>query len=251
MARDFNGTSSDYLNFADNTALDLTTVFTISAKVYLDSFQNDSVVWAKSKDDDDSGPFSGALWFGVTSSGKLEIVLRKVEAIIDSGAETVSTGSWFDWAVTHTGTSYKFYVNGVLSSDKTSGNNAANNAFDLEIGWNGRIVSGDFDEFVDGRIAEVAAWKRALSGEEVAGLADGFSALFYPNSLSAYIPIIGRYSPEIELVGGNTGTVNGTTAASHPRIIYPTSKQIRGIATAAAGTVVQDLIQSGVIPFAR
>lgn len=88
----------------------------------------------------------------------------------------------------------------------------------------GSVTAG---RFMSGRIAEAGIWNVALTDAEVAVLADGFSPLFVrPQSLVAYWPMIGRYSPEIDKRGGFGMTlVNSPTAADHPRIIYPSKKR--------------------------
>jgi hypothetical protein len=62
----------------------------------------------------------------------------------------------------------------------------------------------------------------------------GYSPLFVrPQSLVAYWPLIGRNSPELELIGGQGGTLTGTTQAEHPRIIRPKRRQPFGITATA------------------
>ena len=75
-------------------------------------------------------------------------------------------------------------------------------------------------------VAEVGIWNIALSADDAASLAKGFSPLMVrPASLVAYYPLVGRYSPEIELKAGNNGTVSAATQADHPRVIYPSPPQ--------------------------
>ena len=54
-------------------------------------------------------------------------------------------------------------------------------------------------------------------------------------------------------VGGGTGTNSGTpVVAAHPRMFYPSRKQMELIAAGGApATAIKDLIYSGFIPFAR
>lgn len=78
----------------------------------------------------------------------------------------------------------------------------------------------------DGRVAEVAIYNVALTDSEVAQLALGYSPLLVRSeSLAAYWPCVGRYSPEIDLVGNFPMTLtNGPSAADHPPgIIYPSN----------------------------
>lgn len=75
-------------------------------------------------------------------------------------------------------------------------------------------------QFLDGQVAEVAVWNVALSDAEVALLASTRVSpfLIHPESLVFYAPLIGQFSPEIDIKGGLTLTVTGATAAAHPRI---------------------------------
>lgn len=91
------------------------------------------------------------------------------------------------------------------------------------------------DLTTDGRIAEFAKWNRVLTAAEAAILGAGYSPLFIPNGLVLYAPLIGRFSPELDVIGGTTGTVSGGTGtANHPRIIYPARNQTRFPGAAAA-----------------
>lgn len=108
--------------------------------------------------------------------------------------------------------------------------------------------SGDYD----GLIAEVAVWNRVLSADEIAILSDAFSPAFIPNGLVFYAPLMGNYSPEIDLRYGTTGSFTGTAKANHPRIIYPGSTHNRWWSTNAVTTSIKDLIGGfGFIPFSR
>ena len=82
---------------------------------------------------------------------------------------------------------------------------------------------------MDGKIAEVAVWNVALTDDEVLMLSLGFSPLLIrPGNLISYWPIIGRTSPEIDIVGGNALTVNGSAPVSaHPRVFMPRRRQLK------------------------
>lgn len=89
--------------------------------------------------------------------------------------------------------------------------------------------------YMSGNIAESAMWNAILTAAEAQSLAAGYSPLLIrPQSLVAYWPLIGRTSPEIDIVGGyNMTLVNTPTTAAHPRIIYP-GRQIYTPPTVAA-----------------
>jgi hypothetical protein len=107
--------------------------------------------------------------------------------------------------------------------------------------FNGSSVTGNFANstlyfmsrggaslFGAGRIAEVAIYGGLLlTADEAVALAKGFSPeLVRPTALEAYWPIIGRSSPEVELMAGASATVTGATATEHPRIISPIGGQL-------------------------
>ncbi len=82
-------------------------------------------------------------------------------------------------------------------------------------------------QVLTGNLAEVGIWNVSLTAAELAILSKGYSPLFVgPSALVAYWPIVGRTSPEINLVGGGNGTLTGTANAAHPRIIMPSRPMI-------------------------
>lgn len=90
---------------------------------------------------------------------------------------------------------------------------------------------------INGSMAETAVWNVALTDDEVLSLARGVSPrLVRPTGLVAYWPLVGRFSPELDL--GNTGayplTMTGTMAtADHCRVAYA-AKPLDGYAAPAA-----------------
>lgn len=91
-----------------------------------------------------------------------------------------------------------------------------------------------FELFWNGQIAEAAVWNASLTDAEIIALSNGYSPLLIrPANLVRYIPILGRNSPELELISANNMTITGTTTTAHPPMIYPT-QPISGFAAAAA-----------------
>lgn len=90
---------------------------------------------------------------------------------------------------------------------------------------------------MDGAIAEVGIWNVALSDSDVALLAKGVSPLMvHPESLVFYAPLIGQYSPEIELRSARNLTLTGTpTQSAHPPIFYIPHRESPFHAVAVAG----------------
>jgi hypothetical protein len=79
------------------------------------------------------------------------------------------------------------------------------------------------DGSAQARLAEYAVWNSAAaSASDIAALAAGVSPmLVMPHSLQDYMPLHGLHSPEPNLLNTASGTVTGTTATDHPRIIRP------------------------------
>lgn len=90
------------------------------------------------------------------------------------------------------------------------------------IGVNENGATVTLYQYMSGSIAEVGIWNVELTDAEIAILALGYSPLLIrPQSLVAYWPLIGRTSPEIDIVGGYDMTLNnGPTTAAHPPILY-------------------------------
>ncbi len=113
----------------------------------------------------------------------------------------------------------------------------------------GSSSSDDSGKYVRGSVAEVGIWDIALSDAEVLELAAGYSPLCVrPDSLVAYWPLVGRYSPEISLINATHNlTVTGATASAHPRIIYPTRQRFSfPVAAPPAGGVGTRMLLTGV-----
>ena len=87
--------------------------------------------------------------------------------------------------------------------------------------------------YFSGLIAEAAIWNVALTDDEVAILAKGFSPLFVrPESLIFYVPLI--QSADKDIVGGLSLTATNTpTVGAHPRVFYPSSPIMLGVPAAA------------------
>lgn len=65
-------------------------------------------------------------------------------------------------------------------------------------------------------------WNVALSDTDAAVLALGYSPLLVRRSaLVSYWPLLGFYSPEIDLLSSTGITLTGTTQSAHTRVFYP------------------------------
>lgn len=127
-------------------------------------------------------------------------------------------------AVWISNSSRKAYINGgsVGSNASTRTLNAPNNTI------LGQLPDGTAS--LAGMLAEAAIWNIDLSADDAKALGDGASPLIVrPDKLVAYWPILGRYSPEIDLLNAaHNLTVTGATAGNdHPPMFGPRQHQRR------------------------
>lgn len=220
MARSLNG-SSDYLRYsgAPVTAAPLTmgcwakrpgagdaggNLMGIYQSGYVNNWHQFSLKWS-------------------ISAGANAIISANAGGASSAGIATVTRaiGDWPDdtWqhvaAVFESSTSRYAYGGGVAGTQNTTSItpaslNRTNMGFQDNASGSG---------FALGSFAEAALWNVALTTAEIAALAAGVCPLLVrPTSLVSYWPIIGQYSPEIDMKGGYGLTVTGTSTANHPRI---------------------------------
>jgi hypothetical protein len=163
-------------------------------------------------------PVSGQAW-GISAHGGLA---NDPILAIQTGASTFSTTSAYSantWThacgVFNSTTSRTAYKDAVAGSTATSLENAATAATQVIIG--SIRASGNFSQYLNGLIAEVGIWNAALTADEIASLADGFTCdKVRPQSLVFYAPLIRDLQ---DVRGGLTITNNNTaTVANHPRV---------------------------------
>lgn len=155
----------------------------------------------------------------MNASGQACTRARSIAAGINQACYTgsgMSNGAWHSVAGVHASTSSAFaYLDGTKSTEATSAVTPINIDSIQVSGFAGA------NSIWDGELCEVAWWSRVLLDEEITGLANGFSALFYPEGLVFYHP--GRHVNETVDYYGLTLSKTGTPAkADHPSIIYPT-----------------------------
>lgn len=236
MARLFDGTD-DWINDAGKH---YGPTMSVSAWIYLDNFSVSRIFcgeWANA-----GNTWIIYFWY----QPALRFALNGgSDAYFTFGSDP--SGAWHHYLITNNGsTAPVFYFDGVLQTTTGTAQTWSSTANDFQIGkWIPTL-------HLIGKVAEPAIYSVVLTQAEATSLAKGFSPMMVrPQSLSSYKPLGGRFSPEIDLKSGNGGTVNGATYFEHPRIIRPTSAQIRRFGGAAAATSIKDLIQAGMIPFSR
>ena len=261
MARDFDKTTTNYLDLGTggiNPVLSGASALSIHAWVNFDTTDigaNDNRIVNIDIDADSTG--IALIINGVDGLNSVRIAGRSVstDAIqAKNGAAGLAASTWHSvgGVMDIGGDAITPYQNGVADGGGavTFGNTTYTTGTPTIVdqisgGRNPPTTTNMFD----GRIAEVAIWTVDIGAAGFATLGDGFSALFVrPESLVFYMPLIGRTSPEIEIISGKNGTIAGTVAnAVHPRIIYPSPAQIRRFG-GIAGTSISPSISPSLSP---
>ena len=165
-------------------------------------------------------------------------------AAITTTTAAYSINTWHHacgvWAAIDSRTAY-------LDGGNSATNTTSRTPAGLDVTYIGARAAQTPTGFMRGRIAEVGLWNVVLDADEIAALAKAVSPLLIrPASLVAYWPLIGRYSPEIDIVGGADMTlVNAPTNGDHCRIFYPPRPQRYSFAAAVAATRSTRLVQGG------
>ena len=230
MARDFDGVNDEIL-IPDAAIWDALTAITVTCFVKPDSTASRGdffTRWGQEVSQD-----SWNLLQGVTAN-RAQFFITDQFSFFDSGADTadLSTTAYTHLAGSWTsGSPVRLWRDG---TNTTSSGNVTGTMPTTAV--QPAIGNGveDIDQFVDGSIAECAIWNVELDVAEIGALADGFSPLLVrPTNLLGYWPLIGRTSPEIDLINANNGTVTEAIASAHPAVLYPT-QPISGFAAAGA-----------------
>lgn len=123
-------------------------------------------------------------------------------------------------------------------SKGTNANNRTPTGLD-SVGIGRSFSGGTPAQYFNGLVAEAAIWDVALTDSEILQLARGVSPMMVrPSNIVFYAPLVGRFSPEIEIVGGNNLTVTGAIAADHTRMTYWAFNEA-GVRVAGAPAVVR------------
>jgi len=140
--------------------------------------------------------------------------------IMSTGDLFASNTSWTHFAARRSGNTYTLWVNG---SQAASQNNAALGGLSATAGGEaggrlffGIFLPGVFEQPLDGDLGPAAAWGRALADAEIAGLADGFSAVCFPG----WAWVVPNIRDDVELRHGMEVTRSGATVTENNRMIY-------------------------------
>jgi hypothetical protein len=146
---EFNGTS-DYIQLNEPFSH---TNHTIAAWVNIDSFTSWNAIFAAQDSSSDG------IRFSITSDSRIYYRLNNSSVY---PADTISANNWYHIAVNYDGSTLKVYLDGSLLGDYSS-STTINNSTNATIGKRSDV---DADR-VDGNLANVAIWNRALSSDEI------------------------------------------------------------------------------------
>ncbi len=215
MARNFDSGNPDYIDHGNPSALDLTgTEVTLSLWVRASSNGVEKKILAKWADA--GGQFSYLLSI-LGSDLPLGAINTGVNSVV-TGTTDVVDGQWHHLALTYDGSDVRLYVDGVEedSDPETGSLNSGTAPVRLGAGSGGAGTENPYT----GDLGHAAIWDVGLSASEVASLAAGISPRrIRPGALLFYNPLNGQ-SPEADVIGGNTGTLTGTTVVEEPPIPY-------------------------------
>ncbi len=214
MARNFDSSNPDYLEIGDVASLDITgDAITLAAWVKLASTSAERKIIAKWSDS--GGAFSYLLSVDGSGNNKVLMAIATPGQTISVGTTSMSVGTWHLIVGTYDGTTMRVYLDGVEDDTSPDTGSINSTTAPVRIG----VGSGATSEGpMDGDIGHCSIWDIDLTAGEVASLAVGISPLkLRRGSLVYYAPINGQ-SPEADIIGGNTGTVNGTTVVEEPPI---------------------------------
>lgn len=179
----------------------------------------------------DSADLTDYHWLFLSLSSGSRVVAQTRDDTSNEGAETTttySTGVWNHvaglWAST---SSRAAYLNGGSKGTDTTTIAPAPNR--MRVGHT--YMGNPYEAPMDGRICQLGIWNLALTDQDVAALAKGFSPLLVsPEGLVMYYPL---FRTDQDFVGGyNLTPVNSPTWANNaPKIIMPRPAQILNLSS--------------------
>jgi hypothetical protein len=227
MARGFDNASTRYLTMA--TAVATALRLSVSCWVNTSTTSNREI-------------------FSITQAGtnneafRLNVQSQKVAAATRTGgleqkalsASTYSTTDDFHVGATWVATNDR---NVFLDGTKSQNTNTRATPTGLDTTTIGAFNGSSIVNPFDGNIWDVAVWDTDLTDAEMVMLAAGESPLrVRPASLVAYWPLIGKHSPEIDIIGGVDMTLtNAPTTQPHGRLFAARGRRLFGIPAAAGG----------------
>ena len=161
-ALDFDG-SNDYVEIADDDALDISNTISISAWIYPTSIANKDGIISKRTSTENNGDWalrfndSGTLKWLIWDGGSNGSV---------SSSSSISLNTWSHIVITHDNSTNntKFYINGSLDASATSiSKSISSNSSNVYIGWDGQ----QGDKLFTGKIDEIRIWNNIRTQAQI------------------------------------------------------------------------------------
>ncbi|KKU25531.1 MAG: hypothetical protein UX39_C0026G0003 [Candidatus Magasanikbacteria bacterium GW2011_GWA2_46_17] len=149
----------DIVEVDDNVSLDIASVFTLSAWVYVNGDTGDHQVIAGKWYDGES--IAHSYYLELTPELHPEIGVNSAGCI---SPNAISANEWHFVAGTNDGATQKIYVDGVLKNSCNNGGSPNNTSAPLTIG---RWTKSDDKNPFKGRIDEVMLWNKALTDNQI------------------------------------------------------------------------------------
>jgi len=111
---------------------------------------------------------------GTPTPGLLEVTIHDVGGL-NANATTLSTGTWYFYAVTWDGSHVIVYKNGAVETNNTNAVTMNADATVFSIGGTPVNTAG-----INGTVDEIGFWSRALTSTEISRLYNGGAGLTYP-----------------------------------------------------------------------
>lgn len=232
MARNFSGVvAADKIAFS--SVYEFTGDQTVAIWFKRDGATHRDILWSRWVNTTTSRQLQIYFLTAGGNNNKIQVDVPFVAAIMTS-VTAISDTNWHHCAVTRSGNNWVLYIDGVQDQTATV---AATQETGAPL-WLGQDEGDITSQTMDGNLAEAAGWSVVLDAAQIAGIAKGFSPRLYPTGLEFYAPLIGKASPEPDIVGGTTGTVTGAVVADHVRVYYPGASST--VSLAASGIVAPD-----------
>ena len=236
MARLFSGDNSgDYLTSSDiydNLSFLLVSAWINPADLTESGTANYDYMGIVIKGIEVYGSYATTSWYIVLDRRDSEntLALTISDGVDSTSAATITTikskisvGTWYNVVAAWDGTNQDIWLStgDTAAAGVVEASMNADDGYPLAIGG-GR--AGAPQRSFDGSIAEVAIYTSGSypTAGEVAGFHSARPLSVRMNGLASYWPIIGRSSPEVDLISKQDMTIAGTpTVSPHPPIMYP------------------------------
>lgn len=207
--------TTDYVFLADNATLTLPNGdWTIAGWVKLTSTSASLDIYPLRHDRVSGDGYEIIITSNGSATDEASFLVQSDNGTFISATSTsspfLSNTDWTHFVLQRSVNTVTLYVNGTsVASASHASLDAVNSDENLYLG-----NRDNADRNLNGSLAEWAKWDRALSSDERAALAEGFSPNCFPG-FQWYAPMIVSYQ---ELVQDLTVTNNGTVSAPHQRL---------------------------------